>query len=158
MEEISTDFISNNVPEIIAGEINYKMMVGSYPISDVEILSQYSYGNNALIATPCGSIYFIPLGNHIMNYFTQSTTQWIITGVTRDGNGNALANCTVTIFETGRIATNSNPVITSIISDGSGNYSIPVPRNTSYQIMAYLSGSPDKVGMTINTVTPTQNG
>ena len=55
---MSADFISNNVPELIAGEINYKMMVGSYPISDVEILSQYSYGNNTLIATPCGSLYF----------------------------------------------------------------------------------------------------
>jgi hypothetical protein len=157
VENNYSDSVASNVPELIAGEINYSTIVGSYPISDVEILRPL-YGNNALIATPCGSLYSVPLGNHIMNNFVQSTIQWLISGVTRDGNGNALGNCVVTILETGRIATNSNPVITSVVSGGSGNYSVSVPMNTSYQIIAYLSDSPDKAGITINTITPIQNG
>jgi hypothetical protein len=112
---------------------------------------------NAGIATNCGawiSQDYFPL----INLFAQSNQQWVITGITKDSTGAALGNCRVVAFETGRIAKDGAPVVGETISDGSGNYSIPVPLNTIYHLVGYLPGSPDVAGSTVNKVTPTANG
>jgi hypothetical protein len=48
-----------------------------------------------------------------------------------------------------------NPIVGEMISDGSGNYSIQVWKPVPHQVMAYLAGSPDAMGVTVNTVIPT---
>jgi hypothetical protein len=44
------------------------------------------------------------------------------------------------------------------VSDGSGAFSIEVPQNTAYEVIAYLAGAPDRAGIGVNTLTPTANG
>lgn len=71
-----------------------------------------------------------------------------IAGVTRDSTGAALAGCTVHLFRT---ATDCE--VDEIVSDGSGNYSFPnVTAAEGYYVVAYLPGSPDVAGTTVNTL------
>lgn len=72
-----------------------------------------------------------------------------ISGVTRDSTGAALGNCTVHIYDTG---TDTKQATT--VSDGSGNYSVSLATNSGFfYVVAYLPGSPDVAGTTVNTVT-----
>ncbi len=71
-----------------------------------------------------------------------------IDGVTRDLSGAPLGNCNVFVFVT---ATNS--LTASSVSDSQGNYSIPVTTTSACYVVAYLAGSPDVGGTTVNTVT-----
>ena len=52
-------------------------------------------------------------------------------------------------------ATSSPPVVAEAISDGSGNFAIAVPMNLAYQLTGYLTGSPDRAGVTRQDVVPT---
>ena len=72
---------------------------------------------------------------------------YLITGQTQDNNGNPLANCTVTLLRT---ADNSVAAITA--SDGSGNYAINATPALNQYVVAYLPGSPDVAGTTVNTL------
>jgi len=76
-----------------------------------------------------------------------------LTGTTLTGAGLALGGCAVTVEQTGLQYVGGQPIIAETVSDGSGNFSIPV-RNIDYQVTAYLAGSPDKAGITKNNVTP----
>lgn len=108
---------------------------------------------NGVICTPCGAI--IPLDRlALWAYPTQATDRWFLTGVTRSGTGAALPGCRVLVLETGRLSVGQCPVITEGVSDGSGNYSLEVPSNQAYQVLAYLAGSPDVAGVTRSDVTP----
>lgn len=129
---------------------------------------------NAGVATPCGawvSADFPPL----LTRFEQASDVFTITGQTVTGAGAALAGCRVVVYETGRIAVTAvppeqyhsagntspgtwespSPVVAEAISDGSGNFSILVPMNVAYQLTGYLTGSPDRAGITKDTVVPT---
>jgi len=76
---------------------------------------------------------------------------WIISGVTKDSAGAALGLCAVHLFDTG-----TDIEYAETISDASGNYSFTVPGNSSANYMvAYLTGSPDVAGTTVNTIYPT---
>jgi hypothetical protein len=70
-----------------------------------------------------------------------------ISGVTRDKTSSAaIPGCTIDLFQT----INDQKVATTI-SDGSGNFSFWVGDSVSnYYAVAYLSGSPDKAGTTVN--------
>jgi hypothetical protein len=86
----------------------------------------------------------------------QSTQMFRFTGQTLDSTGAALGGCRVVLLATNRMAVGApDVVIAETISDGGGNYSIiaplPVP---SYQLIAYLPGSPDVAGITRNDVSP----
>jgi hypothetical protein len=71
-----------------------------------------------------------------------------ISGVTRDASGNALAGCSVKLYRT---ATDVEVDVTT--SDGSGAYSFPnVTAQDGYYVVAYLPGSPDVAGTTVNTL------
>lgn len=111
---------------------------------------------NASVCTPCGAIWPANFGASgiLINNYVQATDRFAITGVTRDSAGSALGNCDVTVFEMGRIAVDGAPVVGQTISDGSGNYSVPVPMNTYYEVIVHLSGSPDRAGISLRTVTP----
>jgi hypothetical protein len=73
-----------------------------------------------------------------------------ISGITKDGAGTPIGGCTVDLF------TSVDDVkVATQISDGSGNYSFVMSRNTgiTFYCVAYLAGSPDKAGTTVNTLT-----
>lgn len=90
--------------------------------------------------------------------FNDSSTKWIISGVTQNGANVPIGGCRVVIFQTNKILANldilANPVVVETVSDGSGNYSVQVARNEQYQIIAYLPGSSDLAGVTVNSVVP----
>lgn len=113
---------------------------------------------NAGIATPCGG--WIPLDyTPLINPFMQASVLWFITGVTKDSTQAPLGNCRVVGLETGRIENeNIQAEVGETISDGSGNYTLPVPMNTAYQLTGYKAGSPDVAGITRNDVTPNVTG
>lgn len=142
---------------LVAGEqVAVMQPDGVLPLASLQ--SQDNGGqvrNNAWISTPCGALVPILLGRHLMNDFVGGSTLWVITGVTRNSSGVALAACRVVALEIGRVQSNGAPVVAETISDGSGNYSLSVPLNTAYWLVAYKSGSPDVGGVSLATVTPT---
>lgn len=116
-----------------------------------------NYTVNAGIATPTGA--WVPFdGPIIFSAVPQSTQRWLVQGVTRDSSGVPLGDCRVVVIETGRVTVTDSPVVAETISNGSGVYSVPVPLNTSYQIIAYKPGSPDVAGITRADVIPDPNG
>jgi hypothetical protein len=145
---------------LIAGEQNLFAMIGSYPTPNVEVLRSHFTGN--MIAANCGVMsqtgnYALVFGNPTrINPFVQNTARFQLTGTTYDYNSAALASCRVVVLETSRINVGGSPVVAETTSDGSGNYSIEVPSNTSFQIIAYKAGSPDVAGVTRSDVVPTQ--
>ncbi len=73
---------------------------------------------------------------------------FMITGVTRDSAGAALGNCDVHLF-----LTDGDTEVDQTISDGSGNFSFRIGNNASrYYLVAYLIGSPDRAGTSLNTL------
>ena len=91
-----------------------------------------------------------------------SNVRFVITGVTKDSTGAAIASCTVYLFRVYQITSpnnpdpNSDPVLAVTTSDGSGNYSIETNGRGTFQLTAYKPGSPDLAGITVNTVMPSQ--
>ncbi len=72
---------------------------------------------------------------------------FFIRGVSRDSTGSALANCEIYLFDVNRT------LVQQTVSDGSGNYSFQVSGKSSYyQVHFYLVGSPDRAGITKNTL------
>lgn len=132
---------------------------------------------NCGIVTPCGAMVFMSYS--MVSTFVEASVLWALTGVTRDYTTQApIAGCEVDAHEVGRLAVaagssrtfystgNPNPnqfegnqsLVGQAISDGSGNYTIPVGTNTAYQLVAYKVGSPDIAGITRQDVTPTAVG
>lgn len=70
-----------------------------------------------------------------------------LSGVTRDGSGNPLGSCTVHLFQ----ALNDTQISTTI-SDGSGNFTFLPTASGPFYLVAYLPGSPDVAGTTVNTL------
>lgn len=72
-----------------------------------------------------------------------------IFGITKNGVTNvAIGGCAVDLFET-----ISKRYVASTVSDGSGNYEFrSASLSTAYQVVAYLPGSPDIAGVTLNTL------
>lgn len=135
---------------LVAGEQQTGMMA-----NDIVQASQFLlHSNNAAIATPAGALIKVTPMECLIARFVQSTTRWLLSGVTYDLASAPLAGCRVVVFETGRIAQTGCPVVAETISDGSGNYSVEVPLNTAYQAIAYLPGSPDVAGITRNDIVP----
>lgn len=71
-----------------------------------------------------------------------------IFGVTKNSTGVPLGGCSVDLFET-----ISKRYVASTVSDVSGNYEFrSASLSTAYQVVAYLPGSPDVAGVTVNTL------
>jgi len=71
-----------------------------------------------------------------------------ISGITIDQLGARLPGCTVKAFNSV-----TNVFVDQTISDGSGNYSMNLPRGNTYFLVAYKAGSPNKAGTSVNTIT-----
>ena len=73
---------------------------------------------------------------------------WALSGQTLDASSVALPGCKVEAFLTGPDA-----YIGDTVSDGAGNFSIPVGFNSgTFYLVAYKAGSPDVAGTTVNTL------
>lgn len=72
----------------------------------------------------------------------------VISGVTKDSVGNPLGTCVVHLFRT-----SDDLKLGSTVSDGSGVFSLPAPLNIACYLTAYLAGSPDVEGTSVNTLT-----
>lgn len=82
-----------------------------------------------------------------------------ITGVTKNSANAVLPGCTVEIYET--VPNSSEPrgqLRGTTVSDANGYYSLEVTSNASgltFKVDAYLAGSPDVAGTTVNTLVGT---
>jgi hypothetical protein len=76
---------------------------------------------------------------------------YIISGTTRDSTGAALGLCTVHVFRA-----IDDVEVGLIRSDANGLFRIYVPVSLQFYIVAYLPGSPDVAGTTVNTLSGTQ--
>jgi hypothetical protein len=76
-------------------------------------------------------------------------TKLLISGVTKDSSGAALAGCTVSLYRT-----SDDVLMEKTNSDGSGAYRFSaVGLSETYYVVAYKAGSPDVAGTTVNTLT-----
>lgn len=73
--------------------------------------------------------------------------RYTITGVTKDSTGAALGSVIVDLFDTA-----SDVIRGTTISDANGNYLVDGQIDTTYYLVAYLAGSPDVAGTTVNTL------
>jgi hypothetical protein len=77
--------------------------------------------------------------------------RWIISGITKDSLSAPLPNCTVQLFNT-----NNDAFIAEVVSNSVGYYEFTLDGNVNPKYaVAYLVGSPDIAGTTVNTLTPT---
>ena len=72
---------------------------------------------------------------------------YTVSGTTTNGSGTPLANCNVNLF-----TTKDDVKQSEIYSDANGNYTIPASQYLTYYATAYLPGSPDVAGTTVNTL------
>lgn len=70
-------------------------------------------------------------------------------GTSRDSSSVALGNCVVRAFVTA-----TNVLAGSTVSDAAGYFELCVWSSLAHYIVAYLAGSPDVAGTTVNTLTP----
>ena len=144
---------------LIAGAQNFGMLdVGSMPVDPRTYDQAVENGidANACVCTPCGAVIPILLGHQwFWNDIGQTTVTFTLVGVSRDSTGATLGACRVIVMEVGRQQIDGAPIVAETVSDGSGNYSVVVPMNTAYQVLAYKAGAPDVFGTTVNTLTPT---
>lgn len=110
---------------------------------------------NACISTPCGAIIPFDRGGVLLERFVEASVLWSIPGTTVDGSDVALPGCRVVARDAGRLGFDGvEGAVVETISDGSGAYAVSVPLNVAYQLTAYLPGSPDVAGITLDTVMP----
>lgn len=75
-------------------------------------------------------------------------TKLRITGITKDSAGVVLPNCAVTLYRTA-----DDMVFEEVISDANGAFSFSaIGLSETYYVVAYLPGSPDVAGTTLNTL------
>lgn len=75
-------------------------------------------------------------------------SSYIISGITRNAASAPLAGVTVDLFDTA-----TNQLVLSTVSDAGGNYTFNVTGQHTFYAVAYLAGSPDVAGTTVNTLT-----
>lgn len=143
---------------LLAGAQSFFPMLDHYfvPTEDVfaDAVSPLARAN-AVICTPCGATVGVPLGLHLMGATLTSTGLWVVAGVTRSAGGLPLPFCDVIVMEVGRLTVDGMPVVARGTSDANGAYSIFVPTNVAYQVLAFKSGSPNVSGVSATTVIPT---
>lgn len=76
---------------------------------------------------------------------------YYVTGNVTDSTGSPANGVTVKLYRT-----SDDLYVSSGVSDASGNYGCYTPyTGVSHYAVAYLAGSPDKTGTSLNTLTPT---
>jgi hypothetical protein len=75
------------------------------------------------------------------------TRPMALRGVTRDAVGNVLPNCVVKAYRT-----SDDVMVGEVTSSGAGVYSVDVATGVDHYLVAYLDGTPDVAGTTVNTL------
>lgn len=70
-----------------------------------------------------------------------------VSGVTIDQLGARLPFCTVHAFNSVTMT-----IVATTTSDANGNYSMDLPAGNTYFLVAYLSGTPNLAGTSVNTI------
>lgn len=83
-------------------------------------------------------------------YTTGSRHRMVFTGQTLNASGAVLGGCTVQLFNTA-----TGLLVDTQVSDSGGNYKLTDPNNVACFIVAYLPGSPDLAGTSIDELTGT---
>lgn len=122
------------------------------PIATATMASRANGG----ICTPDGvTVPFTRTNSDLMTCYTpQSTQRWVLSIITQDAAGSPIGGCRVIALNVGQMAVGQAPIVDEEISDGSGNATMNVPLNTDYMVIAYLPGSPDRAGVSVQTLSP----
>jgi hypothetical protein len=83
------------------------------------------------------------------DYETGARSCNIISGITRDANGDPLGGCAVHAFTTSDDIEQGEAV-----SDINGGYALDTPRTDAHYLVAYKAGAPDVAGTSVNTIIP----
>jgi hypothetical protein len=97
-----------------------------------------SFGKNWNRSRPRGRVFISPF---------PTDHNPVVIGISRDSTGAALGNCVVKLYRTW-----DDVMINQTVSDGSGNFSLYALTSGPYYVVAYLPGSPDVAGTTLNTL------
>jgi hypothetical protein len=81
----------------------------------------------------------------VVSFFEERN--YLVSGVTRNAAGVATGGCTVKLFNAA-----TDLLTQTATSDASGNYSFAVDKTQVWYVVAYLAGSPDVAGTTVNTL------
>lgn len=81
-------------------------------------------------------------------YTPGASTQRAIIGTTVDSNAAALGNCTVKI-----VRQSDGTTVQTLTSDANGHFEAYVPDTGTYQVIGFISGSPDRAGASDNNLT-----
>jgi hypothetical protein len=97
---------------------------------------------NPLIFDPLGQLW------EWNDYSTGHCVPKRIEGRTLNSSGSPIGGCVVQLFNTA-----SGEMVDSGTSDSAGNYSLGDPNAVDCFVVAYLDGSPDTAGTTVNNLT-----
>jgi hypothetical protein len=99
--------------------------------------------------TRCARGNMLGVGPSFQGGLPLPVTRLSISGITKDSTGIALGSCTVTLYRT-----SDDLLMERVVSDPStGAYSFSsVGGAETYYVVAYLAGSPDVAGTTVNTL------
>jgi hypothetical protein len=99
-----------------------------------------------------GSVVILNRSNNISRKMAEISdiTNFVLSGVTRNSTGTRLGNCKVELFQT-----SDDKKVNETMSDGSGNFTFPIhfTDTNQFYLVAYLDGSPDVAGTTVDTLT-----
>lgn len=142
------DAFVDPVPEIVPFALLDPIGRGASiaPVVDVQRPRVYSFDPPQLL----------PLPAPIDRLVRASTERWAISGTTRDSGGTPLGSCRVVALDVGQLQPGGVTYVAEVVSDGGGLFSITVPQNTDYQLIAYKPGSPDVAGISLASITPAQ--
>lgn len=76
------------------------------------------------------------------------TKTYTISGTTRDASGAILPGCSLVLYRTA----DNSIAAQGVVSDATGAYVIAASPALAHYLVAYLAGSPDVAGTTINTL------
>lgn len=118
---------------------------------------------NAVVCSPTGAmVETLTAPRATLGQPYMSTTRWQIIGTTRDSTGAALPSCRVIVVAQGYLAVGAqgNAVIAELISSAAdGTFTVNVPGNGNYGLVAYKPGdAPTVAGGTTFALTATSPG
>lgn len=154
---LNVDTLPVALPMVAGAQTTFPMLDHYFvPTEDVFLdATSPMVRRNAVICSPCGAIIDAQPGRTMMGATLSSMVSWLVVGVTRSAGGIPLPFCDVIVLEVGRLTIDGAPVVARATSDANGAYSIPVPTNNAYQVLAFKAGSPNVSGVSATTVTPT---
>jgi hypothetical protein len=152
------DMLNIGIPEVNSPKIDPIQKWLNNPLEPVITVPSKEVFRSGLIKRITAPTISPTVGQHLMEFYTETTQKWLLSGTTYDSLNARLPGCRVVIMVSSKIKYNpdilSNPVIAETVSDANGDYSIQVTNPGPYQIIAYKAGGTDVAGVTVDTVIP----